>query len=189
MTYPAFMVCIGFIVLSFLFTFVIPKIVKIFENTQATLPLATVILIGISKLFLHFWWAILGLVMLLLWGIRKSQERYRFQMDRMKLKIPGQILQNPRKSITAIALDCEDADAIFICCTALRAAGIIERVGRSVSAWKPGDSVTFDSTLSCGACAFCRSGSGRDQGRVDQARMLAITSSGPLPSRWRAPRP
>jgi len=28
----------------------------------------------------------------------------------------------------AIALDCEDADAIFICCTALRAAGIIERV-------------------------------------------------------------
>ncbi|MBM4141212.1 MAG: type II secretion system protein GspF, partial [Nitrospira sp.] len=33
MVYPTFMICVGFIVMSFLFTFVIPKIVKIFENT------------------------------------------------------------------------------------------------------------------------------------------------------------
>ena len=38
------------------------------------------------------------------------------------------------------------------------AAGLVERVGPGVTAWKPGDAVTFDSTISCGSCAFCRSG-------------------------------
>ena len=38
------------------------------------------------------------------------------------------------------------------------AAGVIAEVGRSVTEWKEGDRVTFDSTVSCGRCAFCRRG-------------------------------
>ncbi|MBI3679759.1 MAG: galactitol-1-phosphate 5-dehydrogenase [Acidobacteria bacterium] len=38
------------------------------------------------------------------------------------------------------------------------ASGVIEQVGRNVSGWKPGDRVTFDSTVSCGRCHFCRRG-------------------------------
>ena len=38
------------------------------------------------------------------------------------------------------------------------AAGIIEHVGKNVTAWKPGDRVTFDSMVSCGKCHFCRRG-------------------------------
>jgi L-iditol 2-dehydrogenase len=38
------------------------------------------------------------------------------------------------------------------------AAGVIERAGRSVTGFAPGDRVTFDSTVSCGRCDFCRSG-------------------------------
>jgi L-iditol 2-dehydrogenase len=38
------------------------------------------------------------------------------------------------------------------------AAGIISDVGRDVKAWKAGDRVTFDSTVSCGNCHFCRRG-------------------------------
>lgn len=38
------------------------------------------------------------------------------------------------------------------------AAGTIAAVGSSVSEWTVGDRVTFDSTVYCGACAFCRSG-------------------------------
>ena len=38
------------------------------------------------------------------------------------------------------------------------ASGVIAQVGRGVTAWQPGDRVTFDSTIWCGACSFCASG-------------------------------
>jgi L-iditol 2-dehydrogenase len=38
------------------------------------------------------------------------------------------------------------------------AAGVIERTGRAVDGFKAGDRVTFDSTVSCGKCDFCRRG-------------------------------
>jgi L-iditol 2-dehydrogenase len=38
------------------------------------------------------------------------------------------------------------------------AAGVIGRVGSAVTDWKPGARVTFDSTVSCGQCVFCRAG-------------------------------
>jgi len=38
------------------------------------------------------------------------------------------------------------------------AAGVIAEVGIGVKGFVPGDRVTFDSTLYCGACGYCRSG-------------------------------
>jgi len=38
------------------------------------------------------------------------------------------------------------------------AAGVISRVGNGVTGWEAGDRVTFDSTIYCGACEFCRRG-------------------------------
>jgi L-iditol 2-dehydrogenase len=38
------------------------------------------------------------------------------------------------------------------------AAGVIEQAGPGVTRFAPGDRVTFDSTVYCGACAFCRRG-------------------------------
>src|SRR5262245_40500816 len=38
------------------------------------------------------------------------------------------------------------------------AAGVIERVGQGVSSWHVGDRVTFDSTIYCGECSYCRAG-------------------------------
>jgi L-iditol 2-dehydrogenase len=38
------------------------------------------------------------------------------------------------------------------------AAGVVERVGPGVSRFAPGARVTFDSTVSCGTCAYCREG-------------------------------
>src|SRR5438093_8522704 len=38
------------------------------------------------------------------------------------------------------------------------AAGVISRVGTSVTGWAVGDRVTFDSTIYCGRCGFCRRG-------------------------------
>jgi L-iditol 2-dehydrogenase len=38
------------------------------------------------------------------------------------------------------------------------AAGVIDRVGEKVAGWIPGDRVTFDSTIYCGRCFYCRDG-------------------------------
>jgi L-iditol 2-dehydrogenase len=38
------------------------------------------------------------------------------------------------------------------------AAGIVAATGAGVSGFKPGDRVTFDSTVYCGECAFCKRG-------------------------------
>src|SRR5437762_14206538 len=38
------------------------------------------------------------------------------------------------------------------------AAGEVAGVGDAVTAWRGGERVTLDSTLSCGACAYCRAG-------------------------------
>jgi L-iditol 2-dehydrogenase len=38
------------------------------------------------------------------------------------------------------------------------ASGVIEKIGSKVSGWKPGDRVTFDSTVFCGECRFCQGG-------------------------------
>ncbi|SEG30651.1 L-iditol 2-dehydrogenase [Bryocella elongata] len=38
------------------------------------------------------------------------------------------------------------------------AAGVVEAVGSSVTRFRPGDRITFDSTVYCGACEFCLRG-------------------------------
>jgi len=38
------------------------------------------------------------------------------------------------------------------------AAGVVADVGPDVTDWQPGDRVTFDSTIYCGTCHFCRRG-------------------------------
>jgi general secretion pathway protein F len=68
MAYPIAMMVIGAAIMGILFTVVIPKITKIFEDTQVTLPLQTRILIGFSSFMASYWWAILAAVALGVWG-------------------------------------------------------------------------------------------------------------------------
>jgi L-iditol 2-dehydrogenase len=52
------------------------------------------------------------------------------------------------------------------------ASGVIEAVGANVIDWCPGDRVTFDSTIYCGTCRFCR------EGRInlcDNRRVLGVS--------------
>lgn len=52
------------------------------------------------------------------------------------------------------------------------AAGVIAEVGKNVKRWKEGDRVTFDSTVSCGHCDFCRRG---DINLCDNRQVLGVS--------------
>ena len=94
MIYPVFMICVGFVVLSFLFTFVIPKITKIFKDTESALPFITVVLITISDIFQHYWWLLIGIVLGGIFGFKRLKEKNRLLVDRLILHLPGNILQS-----------------------------------------------------------------------------------------------
>ncbi|MFZ3137882.1 MAG: type II secretion system F family protein [Thermodesulfovibrionales bacterium] len=94
MIYPVFMICVGFIVLSFLFTFVIPKITRIFKDTATALPFITVILITISDIFQRYWWLLIGLLLGGITGFKRMREKKRVFFDKLILRLPGNILQS-----------------------------------------------------------------------------------------------
>jgi L-iditol 2-dehydrogenase len=52
------------------------------------------------------------------------------------------------------------------------AAGIIVETGTSVAGWREGDRVTFDSTIYCGECTFCRRG---QINLCDNRRVLGVS--------------
>jgi len=90
--YPAFMACVSVAVIIFLFTFVIPKITKIFEDTATSLPMITIVLIWISTAFQKFWWLMLaaagGIVVL----YKRIKETRKDIIDSLLLKDPTGIL-------------------------------------------------------------------------------------------------
>ena len=94
MIYPILMMGVSIVVLSFLFTFVIPKIVRIFADAKGALPFITVMLIVISSVIMKYWWAILGILAVAFWSVRRYLRGHREKVDRFLLKLPGNLLQS-----------------------------------------------------------------------------------------------
>ena len=97
LAYPILMVLVGGGVMIFLLTVVIPKIVVIFEDSKAALPLITVALIKISHFLRGWWWIPAGLAVASLPIYRKAMLRddLRLKRDALLLKLPlaGGMLQ------------------------------------------------------------------------------------------------
>jgi general secretion pathway protein F len=90
MTYPVIMLALMVGVIAILFIFVIPKITKIFEETNQALPVYTEILITGSEFAKNYWWAIGLLFAAAFWMFRRwvATEKGRYKFDRFKLRMP-----------------------------------------------------------------------------------------------------
>lgn len=90
LTYPAAMAVVGGAIMLILFAVVIPKITKIFEDTQVTLPWTTRLLMGFSTFVSNWWWALLLLAGAAFWGFLRWKETPagRARWDRFKLTVP-----------------------------------------------------------------------------------------------------
>lgn len=88
--YPMLMTLVGFGVLFFIMTYIIPTITKIFSQFDRALPVPTVALINASAFLRAYWWALLAAAVLaaLLAGQYRRTERGRAGWDRMKLAVP-----------------------------------------------------------------------------------------------------
>jgi general secretion pathway protein F len=97
LAYPILMVVVGGGVMMFLLTAVIPKIVVIFEDSKAALPLITIALIKLSHFLRNWWWIGAGIAIASIPLYRKAMLRddLRTKRDALLLRLPlaGAMLQ------------------------------------------------------------------------------------------------
>ncbi len=90
MTYPAIVLFVIIIVMSFLLIQVVPQVDKLYKDMNKTLPLITMVMVVIANFIMKFWWLILlvsagGIVLLVRYFKTESGSRV---MDAFKLNVP-----------------------------------------------------------------------------------------------------
>jgi len=93
-SYPVILVIVAVTVVSFLLVAIIPKFVTIFETYDTKLPLATLLLLGISNLVRRFWYLLIAaLAAGFIWlrnFLKTEQGRYAFDSWLLKIPLWGQ---------------------------------------------------------------------------------------------------
>lgn len=90
LAYPMLIMGVGVITVFILLTFVIPKLSIMFDEMDQQLPLITILLVNISRLFAKFWW----LIVLAVAGVSVYFNRYihtamgKDRWDRLLLSMP-----------------------------------------------------------------------------------------------------
>ena len=91
LTYPIAVLVVAFVVVAVIMIFVIPAFKEVFTSFGADLPAPTLFVMGMSEIFVKYWWAIFGSIgggiyfFLQTW---KRSEVMQKRMDRLLLKIP-----------------------------------------------------------------------------------------------------
>jgi type II secretory pathway component PulF len=88
LAYPVLMIIVGLVTIFVLFSFVIPRLVGIFEDFQAALPLPTRILLSISSFFQHAWFFIIIFIVAAVFILRRQSLKGRLGLDWLKLNLP-----------------------------------------------------------------------------------------------------
>jgi len=89
--YPIAVIVVSFIVTAILLIFVIPQFQEMFSSFGADLPAMTLFVIGLSKLFQAWWWAIfggIGIALYLFFEAKHRSESFRNNLDKLILKLP-----------------------------------------------------------------------------------------------------
>src|SRR5437660_5761508 len=90
MVYPAVIISVAVIAISVLLIFVIPTFQNMFASVNLELPLPTRIVIGLSNLLKNYWWAIIAVIGVGVFGLTRYYKTApgRLQIDRMLLRLP-----------------------------------------------------------------------------------------------------
>ena len=88
--YPAVVLIFAGLITTVIFFKVIPSFKNVFDSMGAKLPLPTVIVIKISDIFRHYFFAVIGAIVILLFVLKRTLrlQTFRLALDRLKLRIP-----------------------------------------------------------------------------------------------------
>jgi general secretion pathway protein F len=88
--YPLMMLGFAVFVVGMLVTFVLPQITQLLESLNQPLPFYTRAIIGLSEFARRWWWAVLGVLVAGLLGLRAAirTENGRVRWDAFKLRLP-----------------------------------------------------------------------------------------------------
>jgi general secretion pathway protein F len=88
--YPALLLVVGAGAVIFLLTFVLPRFALILADLGQTLPLPTRLVLGVSELFITYWWALAAAVLAVAvaWQALARSEAGRLQLDSGLLALP-----------------------------------------------------------------------------------------------------
>ncbi len=89
--YPIAVITVAFVVLAVIMIFVIPAFEDVFRNFGAELPAPTMFVIGMSKIFVKYWYLIFGLggggIYFFMQSWKRSVKMQKY-MDRVLLRVP-----------------------------------------------------------------------------------------------------
>ena len=91
MTYPTAVVLVAAVVTGILLVKVVPQFQSVFKGFGAELPAFTLMVISLSEFMQQWWWALLGLMVVVIFGTRhglKKSQALRDRRDTWLLKLP-----------------------------------------------------------------------------------------------------
>ena len=90
MVYPGVIMSVAAIAVAVLLIFVIPTFQKMFASVGMELPLPTRIVIGMSDFLINYWWALIVIIVALVWAIRSYYRTSdgQLRIDTMLLNAP-----------------------------------------------------------------------------------------------------
>ena len=97
-TYPAFMGVVVVAVTFFMMLYLVPKMVGFIKNMGQQLPLQTKILIFTSDIFVHYWYLVIGIPVVIIAALNvailtNANARRRFDAFKLKIPLIGDILR------------------------------------------------------------------------------------------------
>jgi general secretion pathway protein F len=97
MLYPIVLTVMCFTIVSILLTYVVPKVVEVFEANRAKLPLATEVLVAVSGFLRHYGLYLLiaiGIASFLIWrALQVRATRFRFHRTLLRIPVLGRIVR------------------------------------------------------------------------------------------------
>jgi general secretion pathway protein F len=88
--YPMVLTVFAVLIVVGMLTFVVPKIVNVFQSSKQELPLLTKLLISSSDFLVNWWWAIGLLIAAAVYGWKQAmkQPAFKYRVHRQMLKLP-----------------------------------------------------------------------------------------------------